>query len=114
VGVAKTALGAEKWTPWSYHAKVSSAIDSFEKQGIPVAALELTSDAVSVFDLKPAKRMALVIGNEISGVSPEALNRCAIRLFVPMMGRKGSLNVSSSSENQGSWSRTNGILNRSL
>jgi tRNA G18 (ribose-2'-O)-methylase SpoU len=59
-----------------------------------IIALELTDDASSVFEFKPPRRCALVLGNEVSGISLEALERCKKRVVVPMSGRKGSLNVS--------------------
>jgi len=40
------------------------------------------------------EKLALVVGNEVEGVSPEALQLCDTHLEIPMRGQKGSLNVS--------------------
>lgn len=92
--IAKTALGAEHMVPWTYRASVVDAIaDAIADDREPIA-LELTADAVSVFELDVPPRAALVVGNEVSGLSPEALALCPRRVAIPMAGRKGSLNVS--------------------
>jgi len=93
-GVVKTALGAESWTKWSYAADILPALRACEKEGSELVALELATGAESVFDFTPPRKMALVVGNEVSGVCPEALNLCKRRVVIPMSGRKGSLNVS--------------------
>lgn len=93
-GVAKTALGSDKWVPYTYHASVLSRLRTLSSQGTQLAALELCEDAECVFHVSHLPRsMALVIGNEITGVSPEALSQCTRRFKIPMHGRKGSLNV---------------------
>ena len=59
-----------------------------------IAALEITDKSRSIFDLKANDfPMAIVIGNEITGVSDEALELCNESLTIPMFGAKHSLNV---------------------
>ncbi|MBI3725455.1 hypothetical protein HY251_16115, partial [bacterium] len=91
--VAKTALGAERFVPWTYHASVVDAALERKQEGYELVALEQTSDSVSVFEFEPSRRTALVLGNEVVGASAEALALCERRVAVPMSGRKASLNV---------------------
>jgi tRNA G18 (ribose-2'-O)-methylase SpoU len=91
--VAKTALGAEKYVPWRYHASVVEAALERKREGYDLVALEQTDDAVPVFDFEPERRTALLLGNEVVGASAEALALCARRVQIPMAGRKASLNV---------------------
>jgi tRNA G18 (ribose-2'-O)-methylase SpoU len=91
--VAKTALGADAMVPWSYHASAIEAASAAVAEGRELIALELTGDAVSVFDLVPPRRAALLLGNEVVGVSAELLALAKVRAAIPMAGRKGSLNV---------------------
>lgn len=91
--VAKTALGAQDMVPWSYRASVLAALGELRDDGRELIALELTGDAEPVFEHVPPERGALVLGNEVAGVSAEALALCRRRVAIPMAGRKGSLNV---------------------
>jgi tRNA(Leu) C34 or U34 (ribose-2'-O)-methylase TrmL len=92
-GVCKTALGAETMVPWAYRASVVEALSALSSQGREIVALEIAADAESVFDAPMSRRAALVIGNEVVGVSAEARRLCARSVMIPMSGRKGSLNV---------------------
>ncbi len=59
-----------------------------------VAALEITSDSRSIFEMTTSDfPLALIVGNEITGVSDEALELCNESLTIPMFGAKHSLNV---------------------
>ncbi len=91
--VAKVALGAEGYVPWRYHASVVDAALERQREGYELVALEQTKDAASVFELEPARKTALLLGNEVVGASAEALALCEKRVAIPMAGRKASLNV---------------------
>jgi len=91
--IAKVALGAERFVPWRYHASVVEAALERARDGYELVALEQTRDALSVFDFEPARKTALLLGNEVVGASAEALALCAKRVAIPMAGRKASLNV---------------------
>jgi predicted Zn finger-like uncharacterized protein len=91
--VAKVALGAERFVPWRYSASVTEAVLARQRDGFELVALEQTKDAVSVFEFEPARKTALVLGNEVVGASAEALSLCRRRIAIPMSGRKASLNV---------------------
>ena len=92
-GVVRVSLGAENSVPWDYHANLLELIEKRVAEGFIPVALEQTDDACDLFDFVPPKKMLLVIGNEVSGISNEALQACPQRIQIPMAGRKVSLNV---------------------
>jgi tRNA G18 (ribose-2'-O)-methylase SpoU len=94
--VAKTALGAEKSLPWSFHHDGAAAARALKEQGLRLWALEGGPRAESLFELSselPGAPLALVAGNELSGVDPGILDLCERVVCLPMQGIKGSLNV---------------------
>jgi len=92
--ITKTALGATKTIPHKHFSTVIEAIKAVKLTGTKVAALELTHDARSVYDLRKEDfPLAIVIGNEINGVTQEALEHADFAISIPMLGAKHSLNV---------------------
>jgi len=91
--IAKTALGAEKTIPWEHHWQTASLLKKFKKQKVKIIALELTKDAKPITKFKPQFPLALVVGNEITGVSKNILKLADQIIFIPMQGQKESLNV---------------------
>ena len=91
--VAKTALGAEQFVPSSYHLSSVELLDSLAVRGYECVALEQRPDAIPLSGFSSGGPIALVVGNEVWGVSPEALRRCARAVHIPMHGKKASLNV---------------------
>ena len=96
--VAKTALGAEKSLPWTFYPDGVSAVQALKTQGLRLWALEGGERAESLFDVMAEEKMgetpiALVAGNELSGVDPGILELCDRVVCLPMEGIKGSLNV---------------------
>ena len=93
--IFKTALGATETVPWEHVDNAVEAVDRLRAAGVAVYALEITEHSTPV-DRFPeiAYPVALVIGNEIAGVSHEVLERCDGAIEIPMFGVKHSLNVS--------------------
>lgn len=93
--IFKTALGATETVPWEHFDSAVDAVDHLRASGVAVYALEITESSVAV-DEFPAMKFpaAIVIGNEIAGVSHEVLERCDGAIEIPMYGVKHSLNVS--------------------
>ncbi len=92
--IAKTALGAEKWVPWEYRRDTWRLITELKKMGTNVCALEQTKNSQNIFTYKPKFPLALMLGNEVKGISPRILKYCDKKISIPMYGKKESLNVS--------------------
>jgi len=98
-GLAKTALGAERHLPWSRRLDAVRAAAELVAGGWALWALEGGPQATSLFDPAIARasqgaRICLVVGHEVSGIDPRILAMSERVLFIPMLGHKGSLNVS--------------------
>lgn len=92
--VLKTALGAQNSVAWEYVKDANEVILKLKEQGVKIGALELTKNSIPHYSfLKPDFPIALLIGNEIKGVSQELLDLCDFALEIPQYGIKQSLNV---------------------
>ncbi len=94
--IHKTALGAELTVPWSYSPSTVEAVEQLRAEGCRLLAAEQVEGSVMLGDFRPeaGQRYALIFGNEVAGVSQEAVDRCDGALEIPQMGVKHSLNVS--------------------
>lgn len=94
--IHKTALGATDTVAWEYQKNVTDVITSLKEDGAEVWAIEQVDNAVFLNDFTPeaGKRYALVFGNEVKGVSQEAIKLCDGTIEIPQLGTKHSLNIS--------------------
>jgi tRNA (guanosine-2'-O-)-methyltransferase len=92
-GVGRTALGTDKYLESTRVATTLEAIAAARAEGYRVLALELTDDALALHEQPPADATCLVIGHEDHGVGKAALAACDGAVYLPMLGKVGSLNV---------------------
>lgn len=92
--IHKTALGAEQAVDHHYHPTTIAAINTLRSQGWTICALEQAHDSIPLHAYRPATPTAIIAGNEVDGVSEEALALCDHILEIPQQGTKHSLNVS--------------------
>ena len=92
--IMKTALGATESVNWEYVKDPKEVILKLKAEGIKIGALELTDNSFPYYNLKEdIFPTALLVGNEISGVSQELLDLCDFSIEIPQYGIKQSLNV---------------------
>ncbi|MGQ9799353.1 MAG: RNA methyltransferase [Ignavibacterium sp.] len=92
--ILKTALGATESVNWEYVKDPLAVINDLKSKGIKICALELTENSKPYYDLtKNDFPIALVVGNEISGISQDILDQCDLSIEIPQYGIKQSLNV---------------------
>lgn len=93
-GIRKTALGSEQTVSWSESESAPDVVRRLQSDGYRVAALEITDTPTYVQDVDPTWfPIALVVGNEVEGVSAEVLQIADFALEIPQYGSKQSLNV---------------------
>ena len=92
--ISKTALGAENNILWEHHWQIWRIIDKLKKEKVKIIVLEQDKKSILYNKFKPEFPLALVIGNEIKGVSKGILKRADEIIYLPMSGKKESLNVS--------------------
>lgn len=91
--ISKSALGAENWMDWEYYKLSWRLVEKLKKENVFIAALEQRKNSLPYTKFRPKFPLALVIGNEIKGVSPSVLKRADRIISLPMFGKKESLNV---------------------
>jgi tRNA G18 (ribose-2'-O)-methylase SpoU len=95
--ISKVALGAEESVPWEYHAQGWRLVEQLKRRSLQVVALENRIPGQTALDyrrLRPRYPLALLIGNEVTGLSSGLLRRADQIIELPMRGQKESLNVS--------------------
>ena len=92
--ISKTALGAENTISWEYYGQTGRLIDKLKKDKINIIALEQFKNAVAYTKFKSQFPLALIVGNEVKGISKKILKKADKIIFLPMRGKKDSLNVS--------------------
>lgn len=94
--IHKTALGATETVAWEHYANVLEVIQDLKAEKVTVLAIEQVESATFLQDFKVEKnkKYALVFGNEVFGVSQEAVALCDGCIEIPQLGTKHSLNIS--------------------
>lgn len=94
--IEKVSLGAEDFVSWEHAPDTQQCIQKYKDQGFKIVALELTDSAADIFQYQYGsdEKIALILGNEIEGVTPESLSMADDHVLIPMLGKKASLNVS--------------------
>ncbi len=93
--ITKTAIGATQSVEWEYFEDISKPLKSLKQAGYHIVSVEQTTDSILLNDYKVSnKKLALIFGNEVMGVSDEALELSDDAIEIPQYGTKHSLNVS--------------------
>ncbi|KKW09351.1 MAG: tRNA/rRNA methyltransferase [Candidatus Kaiserbacteria bacterium GW2011_GWA2_49_19] len=92
--VDKVSLGAEKAVPWEYFKQSGRLVKILKADGYRIIGLEQTNKSVNIYSWQPRFPLALIVGNEKTGISPGMLKLCDAVVHLPMRGMKKSLNVS--------------------
>jgi 23S rRNA (guanosine2251-2'-O)-methyltransferase len=94
--IHKTALDAENTVAWNYFEKAVDAVSSLHDNGYNVYAIEQVENSILLPDFHPEKeeKIALIFGNEVTGVQQEVIDCCDGAIEIPQFGTKHSFNVS--------------------
>jgi len=94
--IHKTALGATETVNWEHHENVIEVISNLKKQNVLTLAIEQVESATFLQEFQVIKdqKYALIFGNEVFGVSQEAVKMCDGCIEIPQLGTKHSLNIS--------------------
>ncbi len=91
--VAKSALGCERLLDWHESESGPAAIAAAKTAGFVTVAIELTANAVPMFELELGSEVCLVLGHEERGVHASTLGVVDHVAYLPQLGKVGSLNV---------------------
>jgi 23S rRNA (guanosine2251-2'-O)-methyltransferase len=94
--IHKTALGATETVAWKHFPSAAEAVEQLRAAGYEPWAVEQVRGSIPLQDLDRGvgEKIALVFGNEVEGIQPSVLERCAGSIEIPQLGMKHSLNVS--------------------
>lgn len=94
--IHKTALGATETVVWEYAKDILSVIEKLKAENVHIWSIEQTENAVMLNEFMPEAetKYALIFGNEVKGVSQEAINLSDGVIEIPQLGSKHSLNIS--------------------
>jgi 23S rRNA (guanosine2251-2'-O)-methyltransferase len=90
--ILKTALGSTESVHWKYFEHIYEAIEAC-KESHTICALEQTHASTPLHEFIAQKPIALILGNEVHGVSDDALSLSNHALEITQFGTKHSLNV---------------------
>lgn len=93
--IKKTALGAEDTVSWQYFPQMTEAIGQLKAMGYAIYAAEQVEQSISLerfMDHAP-ERVAIIFGNEVTGVEQSTIVQCDGCIEIPQMGMKHSLNI---------------------
>lgn len=94
--IFKTSMGAVEWIDWEYSSTAEKVVNKLKQDGVWIVALEQTKTSINFREAKYKKPIAVVLGNEKTGVSPAVLKCADLHVEIPMHGRANSLNVATS------------------
>ena len=94
--IHKTALGATETVIWEYSKDVLEVVAKLKAENVKIYSIEQTENAIMLGNFEPEMdtKYALIFGNEVKGVSQEAINLSDGVIEIPQLGSKHSLNIS--------------------
>lgn len=93
--IKKTALGAEETVSWKYFKTSEEAIADARLEGFNVYAAEQAEGSfkLNAIGFEAEEKIAVVFGNEVTGVEQSTIALCDGCLEIPQLGMKHSLNI---------------------
>jgi 23S rRNA (guanosine2251-2'-O)-methyltransferase len=91
--IKKTALGAEDSVEWKHFDNANLAIEDLHKNGYKVFAVEQVENSISLEKFESSDKIAVIFGNEVSGVEQTTIEQCDGCIEIPQLGMKHSLNI---------------------
>lgn len=91
--IKKTALGAEDTVSWKHFPSAREAVQLLKEDGYKVFAVEQVENSISLEKFDADDKVAVIFGNEVSGVEQTTIALCDGTIEIPQLGMKHSLNI---------------------
>lgn len=91
--VGRTAMGTERYLTWSEAPDGRTAVEQAHSSGYEVVGVELAHGALPAHEADLDGDLCLALGHEDRGLSATTLAACDRVIYLPQLGRVGSLNV---------------------
>ncbi|WP_024547992.1 tRNA (guanosine(18)-2'-O)-methyltransferase TrmH [Siccibacter turicensis] len=119
--MASSAAGSNSWVEVKTHRTIAEAVTHLKARGMQVLATHLSDRAVDFRDIDYTRPTCILLGQEKTGITREALDLADRDIIIPMTGMVQSLNVSVASalilyeaqrqrQNAGMYNRDNSML----
>jgi tRNA G18 (ribose-2'-O)-methylase SpoU len=94
--IERTALGATNSVEWEHIKEIKKLIIHLKKEGWKIILVEQTDKSINLKDFKPLlpEKYVFIFGNEVFGISEDALKETDTALEIPQFGTKHSFNIS--------------------
>lgn len=95
--VVRSAMGSIFNLPLAIRVSEQEFLSCAREKGFALYATALDKSAKPLWNVEFKGHCALVLGNEANGVSPNLLDNCSEKIYIPMQGQAESLNVATAS-----------------
>lgn len=120
--LVSSAAGSNSWVSVKTHPTIGDAVGHLKAQGMQILATNLSARAVDFREVDYTRPTCVLLGQEKTGITEEALALADQDIVIPMIGMVQSLNVSVASalilyeaqrqrQNAGLYRRDNSMLN---
>ena len=93
--IRKAALGSTDSVKWEFFKNTIDAVSKLKAEGYYIIGIEQADKSTMLNNFKlPNKPIAIIMGNEVSGVAQEIIDVCNAVIEIPQFGTKHSLNIS--------------------
>jgi len=93
--IRKAALGSTDSVKWEFFKNTIDAVSKLKAEGYHIIGIEQADKSTMLHDISFQKKpIAIIMGNEVSGVSQAVINVCNAVIEIPQFGTKHSLNIS--------------------
>ena len=94
--INKTAIGATESVDWQYFDNMDAIFSDLNEKGYSCFAIEQTDRSIPLnkFNWKPFDKIAIILGNELTGVEQHSIDKCVESIEIPQFGTKHSFNIS--------------------
>ncbi|AML56337.1 tRNA (guanosine(18)-2'-O)-methyltransferase [Serratia rubidaea] len=92
--LVSSAAGSNSWVNVKTHPTIGDAVQHMKSQGMQILATHLSDRAVDFRDIDYTRPTCILLGQEKTGITEEALQLADQDIIIPMIGMVQSLNVS--------------------
>ena len=93
--IRKAALGATNSVKWEFFENTIDAVNKLKAEDYNIIGVEQADKSTMLNNITlPKKPIAIIMGNEVNGVTQEVINMCNSVIEIPQFGTKHSLNIS--------------------
>ncbi len=91
--IKKASINTTGWVSWEYEKSIISVVNTLKEQGRKVVAVEQDSRSKPFYKVTYDFPLAIVVGNETTGIAKDVLDMADAIVELPMWGINKSLNV---------------------